>query len=101
MPDSEPIEWTPSRIRQEAAGCASNSPERLLLELEERHARLRAESAALEAWLQELHTAPEICALCGGTRQRWVRGGMYGELQERSCPCDAEGSAANNRPMVT
>ena len=62
------------------------NPDTLLLELEARHAHLCEELAALERALRELRVAAEVCPQCGGTGERWVRGGLYGELQRRSCP---------------
>lgn len=65
----------------------SRSAEAVLVELEERHDRLCDELAALERRLRELRTAAEVCAQCGGLGERWVRGGLYGEMQRRPCPC--------------
>lgn len=66
-------------------------PEQVLVELEERHAALCAELQEVERQLRELRTAADLCPLCGGSGQRWVRGGLYGETQLRPCSCqDAE-----------
>lgn len=59
----------------------------MLFELESRHARLCAELAELEERLRELRTAADLCPLCGGAGVRWVRGGLYGEVQQRPCSC--------------
>ncbi len=61
--------------------------EALLFDLEERHAQLCRELAVLERRLRDLRMAAEVCTQCGGTGQRWVRGGLYGELQPRPCGC--------------
>lgn len=61
--------------------------ESLLLELEERHSRLCAELAEVEKQLRQLRTAADVCPLCGGSGERWLRGGLYGELQRRPCAC--------------
>ena len=61
--------------------------EAALFRLEERYARQCEELAALEAQLRALRTAAEICPECGGTGQRWIRGGFYGEIQRRPCGC--------------
>jgi hypothetical protein len=63
------------------------NPEAVLFQMEERYGRLCAEVAALEAQLRELRTAAELCPMCGGAGERWVRGGLYGESQKRACPC--------------
>lgn len=57
------------------------------MELEQRHTRLCEELASVEARLRELRTAADVCPQCGGLGERWVRGGLYGELQRRACPC--------------
>lgn len=59
----------------------------LLVELEERRARLCAELDELEARLRELRMVSGVCPLCGGTGQRQTRGGLYGERQTRTCSC--------------
>jgi hypothetical protein len=41
----------------------------------------------VERRLRELRTAAELCPLCGGSGERWARGGLYGETQRRSCSC--------------
>ena len=61
--------------------------EAVLFALEERHARLCAELADVERRLRALRTAAEVCPACGGAGQRWIRGGLYGEIQQRPCPC--------------
>jgi len=61
--------------------------EELLFSLEARHASLCAELAELEARLRTLRTAAEVCELCGGAGERWIRGGLYGELHRKPCPC--------------
>ena len=63
------------------------NPETLLHELEERHGRLCLELAELETRLRELRTAADLCPLCGGAGERWIRGGLYGESQKRPCAC--------------
>lgn len=66
--------------------------EAVLFDLEQRHTSLCEELAAVEARLRDLRTAADVCPLCGGLGERWVRGGLYGELQRRPCPCaDADG----------
>lgn len=88
MRDSTLQESLPARSRP-----AARPPEALLEELEERHARLCEELAGVERRLRELRTAAELCPLCGGSGERWVRGGLYGETQRRPCSCtDAEQS---------
>lgn len=62
-------------------------PEELLLELEERHSRLCSELAEVEKELRRLRTAADVCPLCGGSGERWLRGGLYGELQRHPCSC--------------
>lgn len=62
--------------------------ESVLFELEERYGKLCAELAGVEARLRQLRTAADVCPLCGGTGQRWVRGGLYGEMQQRPCTCE-------------
>lgn len=66
---------------------SGQSLEGVLFELEERYGRLCAELAEVEARLRQLRTAAEVCPMCGGSGERWVRGGLYGELQQRPCPC--------------
>jgi len=70
-----------------APAPAGEFPDALLFELEERHTRLCEEIAALEKRLRQLRTQAEVCPLCGGGGTRWVRGGLYGELQQRPCAC--------------
>ena len=67
------------------------SVDEVLFELEERHGELCRELADLEARLRRLRTAANVCPLCGGRGRRWVRGGMYGEHQDRPCPCAEAG----------
>lgn len=62
--------------------------ETVLFELEERYGKLCAELAVVEGRLRQLRTAADVCPLCGGTGQRWVRGGLYGEMQQRACTCE-------------
>jgi hypothetical protein len=70
-----------------APSPVSQALETALMELEERHTRLCEELAEVEARLRQLRTAADVCPLCGGLEERWVRGGLYGELQRRPCPC--------------
>lgn len=72
---------------ERATGRPVEAPERLLFDLEDHHARLCGELAALESRLRVLRTEADLCPLCGGGGLRWVRGGLYGELQQRPCPC--------------
>ena len=60
-----------------------------LYRLEARHEQLYAELKAVEARLRELRTAADLCPECGGSGERWVRGGIYGELQRRPCVCQS------------
>lgn len=69
--------------------AGAEGPDALLFELEERYSALCVEMASVELRLRELRTAAEVCPLCGGGGQRWVRGGLYGEMQQRPCPCQA------------
>jgi hypothetical protein len=62
-------------------------PEAMLMDLEARHAALCLQLAELEKRLRTLRTAAELCPQCGGAGERWIRGGLYGELQRRPCPC--------------
>lgn len=66
------------------------SPERLLLALEARYSELEAELLETRARLRELRVAADLCPTCGGTGNRRVRGGLYGELQLRKCSCQDE-----------
>lgn len=68
---------------------SEQSLETVLFELEERYAKLCAELAVVEGRLRQLRTAADVCPLCGGTGQRWVRGGLYGEMQQRLCTCES------------
>ena len=72
---------------QPARGHESPEADRALLELEARYADLCRELAEVEKRLRVLRTAADLCELCGGTGERWVRGGLYGEAQQRPCPC--------------
>ena len=65
----------------------SDGLDSVLLELEARHQRLCEELVALESRLRLLRTAADLCPLCGGGGTRWVRGGLYGEAQQRPCAC--------------
>ena len=82
MNPTDRIRRTPDLRSHEEGGA-----EAILFRLEERHTRLCEELTAVEAQLRELRTAAEICPDCGGTGQRWVRGGFYGEIQRRPCAC--------------
>lgn len=64
-----------------------NLAESVLAQLEERHHHLCTELTRLERQLREIRTAAELCPQCGGTGQRLMRGGLYGELQGHPCPC--------------
>jgi hypothetical protein len=68
---------------------ATGAPDRVLFQLEERYAHLCAEMSVLEGRLRELRTAADLCPLCGGAGQRWTRGGLYGEIQQRPCSCQS------------
>jgi hypothetical protein len=67
---------------------AQDEPDGVLLELEEQHARLTAELAAVELRLREVRTTANLCPNCGGTGRRRTRGGLYGETQDRPCDCE-------------
>jgi len=67
--------------------AAVEPPENILFELENRYASLRSELVAVEKRLREVRTAAELCPECGGSGQRWSRGGLYGEFQTRPCAC--------------
>lgn len=62
-------------------------PEQALMDLEARHERLCEELTEVEQRLRQLRTAADLCPLCGGSGSRWVRGGLYGEMQRRPCSC--------------
>ena len=66
---------------------SATSAELLLFQLEQRYSELCDELATVEGRLRELRTAADLCPLCGGSGQRITRGGLYGELQRRACPC--------------
>jgi hypothetical protein len=66
---------------------AASGPETLLFQLEQRYSELCDELAAVETRLRQLRTAADLCPTCGGSGQRITRGGLYGELQRRKCPC--------------
>jgi hypothetical protein len=55
--------------------------------LEQRRACLCNELARLERRIRTLRHRAEACPHCGGTGSRWVRGGLYGELQPIACTC--------------
>jgi hypothetical protein len=58
----------------------------ILLELEDNRSHLTAQLRALDSRLRLLRVG-EVCPLCGGTGRRRLRGGLYGELQQRPCRC--------------
>jgi hypothetical protein len=58
-----------------------------LYRLEARHEQLLAELKSVEAQLRKLRMAADLCPECGGSGERWVRGGIYGEQQRRPCVC--------------
>lgn len=70
----------------EAATGAAGA-ERLLFQLEQRYSELCEELARVETQLRRLRTDADLCPMCGGSGQRVTRGGLYGELQRRPCPC--------------
>jgi hypothetical protein len=69
---------------------AEQSPEALLLALEARYSELEAELNETRTRLRQLRVAADLCPNCGGTGNRKVRGGLYGELQLRKCSCQGE-----------
>ena len=66
---------------------ASATAEAHLFQLERRYEELCNELATVEARLRQLRMAADLCPICGGSGQRVTRGGLYGELQRRKCPC--------------
>ncbi len=74
-----------------AASEGGGAVEELLFHLEERYAALCTELQALEERLRVLRTAADVCALCGGVGERWIRGGLYGELRRKACSCTGDG----------
>jgi len=58
----------------------------ILLELEDDRSHLSAQLEQLDSRLRQLRVG-EVCPLCGGTGHRRMRGGLYGELQQRPCRC--------------
>lgn len=71
----------------EAVQTPATGEDMALFELEARHGMLLEELKLLETRLRRLRTEADLCAMCGGTLKRHVRGGLYGELVMRSCPC--------------
>ena len=72
----------PETSRPEETGA-----EHRLFELEQRYSDLCEELSRVEKELRRLRTAADLCPLCGGAGKRLVRGGLYGELQQRLCSC--------------
>jgi len=82
MPHSELAE---SRALAGEGGQAA-AADQVLLELERQRVRLLSELDAVDRRLFLFRTA-DPCPLCGGEGRRWIRGGLYGELQPRPCSC--------------
>ena len=68
-------------------GSEASVSDRLLFDLENRCAALRAELTELEAQLRELRIAADLCPRCGGAGRVMVRGGLYGEVHQVPCKC--------------
>jgi hypothetical protein len=83
----EPTAPSPPGLRSGFPGGETPEIDRLLGRLEERRESLLRELQSVEARLRELRTLPELCPLCEGTGQRWIRGGLYAELQQLPCLC--------------
>ncbi len=85
----------PRRGRRAAASEVEEPGAGPLFELQRRHDALCAELIEVEERLRRLRSAAELCVHCGGEGERWVRGGLYGEMQRRPCVCQGAGVATS------